>query len=160
MKSIIKTASFALLVALLAVACNKSKNYSNKLIKAGEWQITELSVDGTNQDELPSWHIDDCDIYEASCSAEWENEEGGHAEFIWQFRDEGSAFEISRQDGEEEEEGHAHESDHAEEEAIAQCYAFSGIYEVIEHKKKMMQFSSNSIEGYAGSTVVIKIEKE
>ena len=92
----IKVATLVLSVALLAAGCNKSKTYSKRLIKAGEWTVTELSVDGTNEAELPSWHIQLCDIYAQSCYADWENEEGGHAEFIWQFRDKGKTFEISR----------------------------------------------------------------
>lgn len=144
-----------LLAILIMSACNKTKINANRLIKAGEWTVTELSVDGTNEDELPKWSIEDCDIYDESCLGEWENEEGGHADFIWQFRDKGKTFEISRQENEE---GHSH--GHAGEEAAAQCYAFSGIYEVIERKKDMMQFQTMAALGHAGESVVIKIEKQ
>ena len=157
MNTKIKAVTLLFAVALMAVACNKTQSTSNRFIKAGEWKVTELSVDGTNADELPHWEIEDCEIYDESCHAEWANDEGGHAEFVWQFRDSGDTFEISRQAGEHD--GHDHGHDHAEEEAIAQCYSFSGVYEVKERKKDMMEFTSTATLGNPGSTVVIKIEK-
>lgn len=144
----------AIMIAFTFFACNKSKKYSNRLMKAGDWHVTELSVDGVNEAELPEWHIEDCDIYEESCYGEWENAEGGHAEFIWQFRDKGETFEISRQEAED---GHTH--DHASEEAVAQCLNFSGVYEVVSHKKDQMEFKSTTAYGFNGKTVIIKIEK-
>ena len=157
MKTKIKAATLLLSVILLAGACNKTRLHSNRLIRAGEWKVTELSVDGTNEDELPGWHISDCKIYDESCKGEWESDEGGHAEFIWQFRDKGETFEISRQEGEH---GHGHSHDHADEEANAQCYEFSGVYEVVAHKRKSMEFTSTATLGHSGSKVVIKIEKK
>lgn len=154
MRISIKSATLLLSVILLAGACNKVRVYSNQLIKAGEWTVNELSVDGTNEDELPSWHIEDCDIYDESCHGEWENDEGGHAEFIWQFRNKGETFEISRQEGEG---GHSH--GHADEEANAQAYAFSGVYSVVERSSDNMEFTSTATVGHPGSTVVIKIKK-
>ncbi len=153
LKLILPTATIVLLLS----ACNKTNVNSNRFIDGGEWTVTELSVDGTNEDELPSWHIEECDVYAESCHGEWENEEGGHAEFVWQFRDKGQTLEISRQAGEHE--GHDHGHDHAEEEANAQCYAFSGVYDVVEDGKDMMEFKSVATLGHAGSAVVIKIQK-
>ena len=144
----------AILFAFTFFACNKSKKFSNRLIKAGEWHVVELSVDGVNEAELPEWHIEDCDIYEESCFGEWENAEGGHAEFIWQFNEKGKTFIISRQEGE-----HEHTHDHASEEANEQCLNFSGNYEVITHRKNEMEFKSSTTYGYNGKTVIIKIEK-
>ena len=157
MKTNISISTLVLAVMLMTAACKKSKTYSQRLIKAGEWKLTELSVDGINETELPGWHIEECDIYAESCHGEWENEEGGHAEFIWQFRDKGETFEISRQEGED---GHGHSHGHADEEAAAQCYAFSGVYDVVANKKKSMEFKSTTTTGHAGSTIVIKIEKK
>jgi hypothetical protein len=143
------------LIAVIVSACNKTKSTSNKLIKAGEWQVTELSVDGVNEAELPTWEIEDCSIYEKSCFAEWKNEEGGHAEFVWQFREKANIFEISHQA----EDGHGHEGDHAAEEAAEQAYNFSGEYEVVEKSKKVMEFTSSNTAGYVGAVVKIVIEK-
>lgn len=156
MKTVIKTISLCAILLIGCIACNKTKINSKRLMKGETWAVTELSVDGTNEAELPSWEIEECDIYEESCHGEWENEEGGHAEFIWQFRDKGETFEISYQA----EEGHEHAHDHTAEEAAAQAYAFSGIYEVIERKKGMMQFKTTAALGHVGKTVVIKIEKQ
>lgn len=157
-------------VLIVITACNKTEINSDRLIEGGTWKVTELSVDGVNEDELPTWEIEECDIYAESCHAEWENDEGGHTEFIWQFRDKGKTFEISHQLGEDEDEehdhdhGHDHEHDHnsghAELEVKAQAYAFSGVYDVVERKKDMMQFQSTAAIGHTGKSVIIKIEKQ
>lgn len=152
----LKIISLSMAIVLGFAACNKTKTNSKRLMKAGEWKVTELSVDGSNEAELPSLEIEDCDIYEQSCMGEWMNDEGGHAEFVWQFREKGKTFEISYQA----EDGHAHAHDHAAEEAAAQAYAFSGVYEVVESKSKEMQFQTTSALGHAGKAVVIKIEKK
>ena len=156
-----KKISILVLFATIIFACNKVTINSNRLMKAGEWEVTELSVDGENEEELPYWHIEDCEIYgEESCMGEWENEEGGHALFIWQFREKGKVFEISRQEEEEDDHDHDHGHDHAEEEAIEQCYNFSGVYDVVSSGKDEMEFSSTSTIGYEGKSVKIKIVKK
>lgn len=152
----LKIISLSMAILIGFAACNKTKVNSKRLMKAGEWKVTELSVDGTNEAELPSWEIEDCDIYAQSCMAEWMNDEGGHAEFVWQFREKGKTFEISYQADED----HAHAHDHAAEEAAAQAYAFSGVYEVVESKSKEMQFQTTAALGHDGKAVVIKIEKK
>ncbi|MDC0257929.1 hypothetical protein OAK35_04210, partial [Crocinitomicaceae bacterium] len=86
--------------------------------------------------ELPKWDITDCDPYEAVCIGKWENEDGGHADFAWQFNNNGDSFIISHQ-AEEEHEGEEH--DHAAEEAAEQAYNFSGTYTVDEHSKTKMK---------------------
>lgn len=152
-----KTYTIPLMTVLLligTISCNKTKSVSKKFLKAGEWKITELSVDGLNEEELPTWEIEDCDIYESSCFGEWKNEEGGHAEFVWQFREKAKTFELSYQA--EEEEGHEH--DHAAEEAAEQAYNFSGVYEVLESSKKEMEFISTTTLGFDGQEVKIKLE--
>lgn len=58
MKKIILLASVTLIVALVFTACNKTKMYANRL-DGGEWKVTELSVDGVNEAELPHWNIAD-----------------------------------------------------------------------------------------------------
>lgn len=141
-------------------SCNKVKSASKRLMKTGDWKVTELSVNGVNEEELPKWEIDDCDIYDESCFGEWKNDEGGHAEFIWQFREKGEVFELSYQveEHDHEEEGE-HEHDHAAEEAAEQAANFSGVYEVEKKEKKVMEFTSSSTVGYSGSRVKIKVEK-
>lgn len=144
-------------MALILASCNKTNKVSNQFIDAGEWNATTLSVDGTQEDELPILEIMACEIYDEVCMGEWKNEEGGHAVIAWQFRDKGETFEISSQGAEEEGEGHEH--DHAEEEALAQSYAFSGVYTVTSSDKDVMEFSSTATLGHPGQTVVLRIEK-
>lgn len=151
----LKTIAFITLTVILFSACNKTKQYSKRL--SGEkWKVTELSVDGVNEAELPTFSFNECDIYsESSCKAEWTNEEGGHSEFIWQFREKGKKFEISNQGSLEDSHG-----DHAAEEAILQCQNFSGVYDVKEHKKSTMEFETTSALGFSGKTVKLKMKKQ
>jgi hypothetical protein len=154
------TVIFAAVAFFSVSSCNKTKTTSNRFMEAGEWNVTELSVDGINQEELPIWEIEECDLYNESCFAEWKNEEGGHAEFIWQFREKANTFEISHQAKEDEHEGEEHEDDHAAEEAAEQAYNFSGVYTVIENSKTAMEFTTTSAIGFVGNSVKIKIEKK
>lgn len=141
----------AVIFTVSFTACNKTRQYSKRM--AGEtWQVTELSVDGTNEAELPVLVFEDCDIYEESCRGEWKNEEGGHGEFVWQFRKKGKVFEISNQSD--------HSHGHADEEAQVQLSNFSGVYDVTGHKKEEMRFESSSTAGFPGHKVVIKMERK
>lgn len=151
MKKIILLASVTLIVALAFTACNKTKLYANQL-DGGEWYVTELSVEGINEAELPHWNIGDCDAYKESCTGEWKNDEGGNGKFAWQFREKGKKFEISNQS--------ELTGDHAQDEVVLQCQNFSGVYDVIEHKKKSMKFESTTTLGFSGKKVVITIEKK
>ncbi|MCR9173218.1 MAG: hypothetical protein NXI10_12025 [bacterium] len=157
MKKSLLFLSVAAVAILFVAACNKTNQRTKRLIKGGEWTVTELSVDGVNEAELPKWEISDCDPYEAVCIGKWENEEGGHADFAWQFNNEGTQFIVSHQAEEHEHEG---EHDHASEEAAEQAFHFSGTYEVLEYSKTKMKFSSTTTEGYAAQTAVIVIEKK
>jgi len=140
-------------IAVLAVSCNKTKSTSKRLMKAGEWTVTELSVDGVNQEELPHWVIGDCNIYEESCVGSWQNDEGGATDFIWQVTSNGDSFVISRQGPDE-------GLEHADEEMATQCFEFSGTYEIVESKKTTMKFTSTATEGFSGQTAVISLEKK
>lgn len=135
---------------IIAYGCNKTKTYSKRL-DGGQWRVTELSVNGINEAELPEWTINECDIYSESCIGEWTNDEGGHAEFVWQFRNKGKTFEISNQSD--------HTHSHADEEAQAQCSEFSGVYNVEESGRNKMKFTSTSTLGNPGQSTVMVIEK-
>lgn len=165
MKNIINSISLLALVLIVATSCNKTEKVSDNFISAGDWTITELSVDGTNEAELPEWEIKACDIYAASCEGHWKNDEGGETEFIWQFREKGKTFEISHQGAEAEEsdddhDDHDHDHDHAGMEVAVQAYNFSGVYEVLECSKDAMKFQSTAALGHSGKTVVISIAKK
>ena len=126
-------------------------------MKASESEVTQLSVDGVNEDELPHWEIEDYDNYKEFCHSEWENEQGDHTQFIWQFRDKGETYENSYQ---AEEEGHSHEHDHEAEEAAALAANFFGVYTVNKRNKEEMEFSSTTTQGFEGQNVIIKIKKK
>lgn len=140
-------------MALLVASCNKTKATSKCFIKAGEWAVTELSVNGENQEELPHLVIGDCDIYKESCIGSWQNDEGGASDFVWQFNNNGTSFIISRQGPEE-------GLEHADEEMATQCFEFSGTYDVVENEKTKMKFTSSIIDAFPGQSVVITIEKK
>ena len=140
-------------IAVLFASCNKTKSTSKRFIKAGEWNVTELSVDGVNQEELPFWTIGDCDIYEESCIGSWQNDEGGATDFVWQVTSNGESFAISRQGPDE-------GLEHADEEMATQCFEFSGTYDIIENEKTSMKFSSTATQGFPGQAAVIVLEKK
>jgi len=121
-------------------------------MKAGEWKVSSILIDNASQGDLPTWMINDCDIYDEVCLAKWMASNGAETVFAWQFRDKGQTFEISRQEGSTD--------DSPNSLAIAQqCYDFSGIYDVEEEKKDRMRFSSETTLGYPEQKVVIEIGK-
>jgi hypothetical protein len=122
-------------------------------MKAGEWTVTELSVGGVNQEELPHWVISDCDIYEELCVGSWRNDEGGATDFSWQVTNEGGSFIISRQGPDE-------GLEHADEEMATQCFEFSGTYDIAENNKTMMKFTSTTLDAFSGQSAIITIEKK
>ena len=139
-------------IAVIVASCNKTKSTSKRIMKAGEWNVVELSVDGVNQEELPHWTINECDIYSEACVGSWQNDEGGATDFVWQVTDKGGSFIISRQGPDE-------GLEHADEEMATQCFDFSGTYEIIENDRTMMKFTSTTTQGFSGQAAVITIEK-
>lgn len=148
--------SLILITALVVEGCNKTKKFSKRL--AGEkWTVTELSVAGINESELPVLSFNDCDIYDESCKGEWETPEHEHAEFVWQIRDKGGLFELSNQSSLDEIHSHSGD-DHAAEEAIIQCQNFSGVYTIVSSKRKSMELESQNTLGHSGQLVKMKLE--
>lgn len=159
-KTIILLAGAVLTAALALTACNKTKMYSNRL-DGGDWKVTELSVDGKNEAELPKWNIGECDAYKETCTGSWKNDHDHTAKFVWQFREKGKKFEISNQSKVEDvTAGLIGDMFFHAEELADQCVNFSGVYNVLEHKKKMMKFESTSAIGFPGQKVIISIEKQ
>jgi len=142
-------------------ACNKTNSFSNRL--SGEiWEVSKLTIDGDEEeaDHLPELHFEDCDIYDEVCMGEWYIEDE-HAEFAWQFNDNGESFTISNQS--EAEHDHDHDHDHGDEEEhvepVDQCQELSGTYTVEEMTRSVMKISSNSVIGHDGETVTIELKK-
>jgi len=143
--------TIALFTIILVSACNKTTHYSN-LLTGEKWAITEFTVDGDPQEELPHLEFEDCKIYDESCTGDLVTHEGGKAHFIWQIRDKGKTFEYSDQT----EHTHA-EADHH---AIEISAALSGIFSIEEKSRKTMTMNSSALNGFIGKKVIIKLEKE
>ena len=143
---------FFLLALITICSCNKDKLYSKRLMKPGTWQVTELSVDGIEDQKTPYWEIDDCDIYEASCTGRWVHPNIEYANFVWQFTNKGSSFTLNRING-------ADSCNFITDSVEIQCYNYSGKYEVVEHKRNAMVFKSLETTGYPNNEVILKIEK-
>jgi len=147
-----KLALLFLATAFLFTACDKNKRASKRLMKPGNWEVVELSVEGQNVTPLPFWEINDCEIYETLCTAVWNLGEKD-SQFYWQFNDKAERFTISRVVDPEDCE------DFYTEEVEQQTFKFSGDYKVLESKRKSKTFESYSTLGYDGEKVVIRLER-
>lgn len=168
--------SILILAVILLTACNKTNRFSNRL--AGEtWKITSITVGGEAEEaeHLAELQFEDCDIYDETCMGEWMLE-GEHAEFAWQFNENGDKFTLSNQseaehdhdhdhegdDHDHDHEGDDHDHDHGHEheaDAVTQCQEFSGTYDVDEMKRNTMIIKSTETIGHPGEEVVIELEK-
>lgn len=137
--------------AFLFTACDKNKRASKQLMKAGNWEVKELSVDGEYQALLPSWKIQDCDIYETVCEGTWTSDTT-ESRFYWQFNDKAQSFTISRIVAPEDCE------DFYTEEVEQQTFKFSGEYDVTKNKRKSKTFESYNTIGFEGQKAVIRVE--
>ncbi|MEX1190877.1 MAG: hypothetical protein WEA99_02805 [Brumimicrobium sp.] len=150
----LKTLFIILTLSILFCSCDKNKRVSKRLFKPGSWELTELSVNGNNiVTNLPKWVINNCEIYDETCSGEW-HYESDVSEFYWQFNDKANTFTLSRVVDP------ANCEDFYTAEVEQQTYHFSGEYKVIEHKRKSMTFESYQTFGFEGEKVVIKIKRE
>jgi hypothetical protein len=115
--------------------------------------------------------MEDCDHHEELCYGHWEVG-AEHADFIWQFDEEGQVFTISNQsdddhshddhDHSEDDHDHSdddHDHDMLSDDAVDQCEEFSGTYDVVESKRLRMEFVSSATYGHSGEEVRIVIEK-
>lgn len=150
-----KTSLYILFAVLFVttIACDKDKRASKRFMKPGTWQVKEVSVAGNNLDTLPTWSVNNCDIYENLCTASW-TRNGVSSQIHWQFNDKAQTFKISRVVPPEECENFYTEL------VEQQTYQYSGVYDVIESKKTRKVFESNATIGYAGQKVRIVIETE
>ncbi|RFC54162.1 hypothetical protein [Brumimicrobium aurantiacum] len=141
-----------LTTAFLFTACDKNKRASKHLMKAGNWEVKELSVDGVSQTLIPTWEIKDCDIYETVCEGTWTSDTT-QSRFYWQFNDKAQTFTISRVVAPEDCE------DFYTEEVEQQTFKFSGEYDVTKNKRKSKTFESYNTLGFEGQKAVIRVEK-
>jgi hypothetical protein len=87
-----KTLALIILICTL-VACNKTRRYSNR-IEGNKWKVTSIQVNGVAESSLPELLFKDCEIYKETCNGTWLSNEGGRAQFVWQFRENGKVLEI------------------------------------------------------------------
>lgn len=140
---------FILIVVLLS--CNKDKQASKRFMKPEEWKITSLQISDSTVTELPTWSVNNCEIYEEKCIANW-NIQGKSSSFYWQFNDKAREFVIARVVLPEDCE------DFYTVKAEQQTYKFSGSYKVIETSKSKKIVESYATLGFEGEKVVIEIE--
>jgi hypothetical protein len=140
----------------LFTSCNKTRVNSNRF--SGEiWKVVSITVNGVaeDQDHLPVFEFEDCDIYEEVCMGHWVlNNEDAH--FAWQFTDNGETLTISNQSESSHE--HEHEDDYQHMDPVEQCQNFSGSYVVVVSKRKSMEISSTETIGYPGAEVLIELK--
>src|SRR5690554_7236827 len=142
-----------LTTACLLTTCEKNKRESKHLKKAGNRKVKELSVDGVSQTLIPTWEIQDCDIYETVCEGTWTSDTT-QSQFYWQFNDKAQTFTISRVVAPEDCE------DFYTEEVEQQTFNFSGEYDVTENKRKSKTFESYNTIGFEGQKVVIRVKAD
>lgn len=150
-----RTLTSIIIVAIITLSgCDKDKRHAKRL--GGEkWQVTELTMDGASQPDMPLLEFEECDIYNELCIGTWSNNAGGKSYFIWQFRNKATSFEISNQSTIATAGGVD-----ANEQAVIQCSDYSGIYQVVESKKSKMRFEALSTLGSGGKKVTMTIEKQ
>jgi hypothetical protein len=154
-KTLLKTLTLATIITLSFAACDKNKRASKRLIKPGTWNVVEFSVDGQEITPYPRWRIDNCDIYEDTCTAKWwDNSLETQSAIYWQFNEKAETFTISRVVDT------ADCEDFYTEEVEQQTYRFSGEYNVIERKRKEMHFESINTLGHPNEKVIIRLERE
>lgn len=142
-----KFTNILLITCVLLMSCNKDKKLSKRL--SGEnWSATSLKISEIEETDLPEFSFDECDIYDENCTATW-TLNGETANFIWQFRDKGTVFEISNQS----------KIDTSITDAIIQCMNLSGVYDVTESEKESLTITSSTTIGYTGDVVEMKLKK-
>jgi len=135
---------------LLSFSCSKTKKYSNRL-GGYKWKVIEMTIDGTSDTNHPTILFKACDIYDEICSATWTSAAGGRSQIVWQFRNNGKVFEFSNQTD------HTHTLEDVK--SAEQNISYSGVYQVIENKRKLFSVKSSVTNGFNGKEVVIKMER-
>jgi len=140
---------FYFILVVLTFACDKSEKATKRLMRAGNWKVTEL-IEGDNSfDKLPSWEIGTCANHEDHCYGTWKHDNGSKVTFFWRFTNIGGTFDF-----------HIDPLENAiSSQAYSQCVNFSGYYKVIKGNSRKYHFESKETFGYSGKLVTLKIEK-
>ena len=149
------------IVALSLFSCDRNKINTNRITSLnnyehyGEWDIVELYVDGVKDSVSPYWYLPNCeDIYTDSCTGTWKNSQNpiDSTPFYWQFSEKGQKFTLSRKSLPSDTLFAANNASH-------QCYDYSGEYEVLTRRRKLMRFQSYTTVGFSGKLVEIEIRR-
>lgn len=150
MKTLVKKSVIIILSLVTIASCNKTKKYSNRM-GGYKWELTSLTINGTEVTTKPVLLFKDCDIYKETCEGSWILNEDGRASFVWQFNNKGQKLEIANQTD------HVHGI--ADVKAAEQCIEYSGIYDVVESKRQSITIKTNMANGHKNKDVVIKMQR-
>jgi len=116
------------------------------------YYLLQLTVQPSILNLNGTWQVSQgVDIEKTVPSVEWTNS-NGNAIFEWQFLNKGKEFHLSYVQ-------HPNEDGETLSELDYLAYDITGQYEVIRHKRKLMEFLSKSTLKYDGQEVYITIER-
>lgn len=147
-----KTALFILL-ALTVYSCNKEKSFSRKLMKGEIWEVEAITIDGTALETTGNWNVtQDVDIYDSVPQVSWSSSTMVSV-FEWQFQEKGKKFLLSYVQ-------QCIECDGSDLSTLDYLtYNLTGKYDVEQHRRNKMKFTSEETLGYLGQTVEISIQR-
>lgn len=148
-----KKRTYPLLLALLMIgflfACTKSEVRTNKILKHGDWQVTEMLIGTQNITTVPKWRLDEPTEDGAFSTGTWTHYNGTTANFKWRFDPYVGSFTFSVDNTIPQDK---------QVKAYIQCNNLAGEYSVLKDKSKMFEFESVSTYGYSGTNLFIRIE--
>lgn len=134
--------------------CNKEKSYAKKLMKGEIWAIQSLTIGGVESEMIGDWEVlQDFSIYDTVPTIQWRLSEYD-ALFDWQFQEKGKVFNLKY---------HllCEEIDADELDTLDfVVFDLSGKYDVEQHRRSKMMFSSEETNAFSGQLVEISIEKK
>jgi len=143
-----------MLLGLTILSCNKEKSYAKKLMKGEVWAIQSLTIGGAESEIIGDWEvIQDVSIYDTVPTIQWRLADYD-ALFDWQFQEKGKVFNLKY---------HllCEEIDADELDTLDfVVFDLSGKYDVEQHRRSKMMFSSEETNAFSGQLVEIAIEKK
>jgi hypothetical protein len=139
----------ALLMMGFLFACTKSEVRTHKILKHGDWQVTELLIGTQSMATIPKWHLDEPSEDGAFSTGTWTHYNGTKAQFKWRFDPYVGTFSFSIDKS---------ITQDKQLKAYIQCNNLAGEYTVLKDKSKMFEFESLVTNGYPETSVFIRIE--
>jgi hypothetical protein len=152
--------SFSVLITLFA--CNKDKFYSKRLMKGETWTVQSIKINDTLSDISGAWEITQgVNIYDSVPQAYWTKRVLGNPDilyydaiFQWQFHEKANKFYINYQVLCQECEPNTLDT------LDNFANALSGEYDVLQRKRKSMEFESTTTRGFEGKKVQIVLSRK